>query len=128
MVIDVGVHVDHDSHVMVIGATEHLTHSREMIWIVYIHVRVAEVQLQSGAEVSVFRTSCDLFERICPEWIDAAKSKQPMRVLRNLHAGPVVFSDHLRVFIRHWRLVWIREAICNRQYDGSADSSGVKLC
>ncbi len=107
MVIDIGVQVHHDRHVMLVGGTKDPTHSREMIRIVYIHVGVAEVQLQSGAKVWVSRTACDLLKCIWTEWIDAAKAKQPMRVFRDLSAGPVVFIHHVRVFIRNCRLIWI---------------------
>jgi hypothetical protein len=51
-----------------------------------------------------------------------------MRVFRNLRTGPVVFTHHVHVFIWNPLFVWIREAICNRLYDGSPDSGGIELC
>ena len=128
MMIYVRVHVHHNRHMMLIGGTEYPSHAREMIRIVNIHIRVPEVQLQSGAQVWIFRATCDLFECIWSEWVDAAKPEQSLRVFRYLRTSPVVFSHDVLVFIRNRRLVWIREAICNRQYDGSPDSGSIELC
>src|SRR6266568_7662051 len=50
MVIYVRVQVHHNRHVMLIGGTEDPSQAREMIRIVNIHIRVAEVQLQSSAQ------------------------------------------------------------------------------
>ena len=85
------------------------------------------MQFQSSVQIWVFRTTCDFIDCVWPEWIDAAETNQPMRVLGNLRAGPVIFSDYVRVFLWNRRFVWIREAICDRQYDGSTNSGGIEL-
>src|SRR6266480_4087564 len=132
MVIYVRMHVHHNRHLMLIGGTEDPSHAREMIRIVNIHIRVAEVQLQPSAQVWIFRATCDLFECVWSEWVDAAKPEQALRVFRYLRTSPVVFSYDVLVFIRNRRLVWIREAICNRQYDADnliaqLDAAGIRL-
>jgi hypothetical protein len=60
---------------MLVGGAEDPSDPREMISIVYVHVGVAEVQLQSGATVWVSRTACDLLKCIWTERIDAAKAE-----------------------------------------------------
>jgi hypothetical protein len=51
MVIYVRAHVHDDRHVMLICGAEDPPHPREMIRIINIHIRVAEVQLRSSAKV-----------------------------------------------------------------------------
>ncbi len=83
MMIYVRVHVYGDRHVMLIRGAEHLAHPGEMFRIVDIDIRVAEVQLESSAQVWVFHAACDLFECIGPERIYATKPKQPIGVFRD---------------------------------------------
>jgi len=45
-----------------------------------------------------------------------------MRVLCHLRTGPVIFSHYVRIFLWYGWFVRIRKAICDRQYDGSANS------
>src|SRR5690242_2491638 len=98
-----------------------------MFRIVDIDIRVAEVQLESSAQVWVFRATCDLFDCIRPKRIYTAKPKQPIRVLGNLRARPIVLGHDLCVFIGNRWFVWIREAIRNREYDRSLNSGSVEL-
>jgi hypothetical protein len=42
---------------------------------------------------------CACIDGVWPEWIDAAKTNQPMKVLGDLRAGPVIFSHYVRIFL-----------------------------
>src|SRR5690242_15548575 len=98
-----------------------------MFRIVDIDIRVAEVELESSAQVWVFRAACDLFDCIRPERIYTAKPEQPIRVVCNLRTGPIVLGHDMRVFIGNRWFVWIREAIRNREYDCSLNFGSLEL-
>src|SRR5262249_33696230 len=127
MVIDVCVHMHGDCHAMPIGRPEHPTNAGKMLWIVDIHVRIPEVELETSAWVCVLRTALDLFYCIGSQRIDAAETNEAVGIFRNLGASPIVLGNNVRVFVGNVCFVWIREVVRNGKYDSSPDSGRVEL-
>ena len=87
---------------MLVGGAEDGAQTLDVPRVLDVDVRVAEVQFHSGAKMRVGGASRDLVDRVVLQRVDAAEPDQPIGILRDLVARPVVFFDDAGTFIlRH---------------------------
>ena len=91
--------VHDDRHVVVVCRSKDLLQPFDVLGVVQLYVRVAEMELDSVAETRTARAAVQLFERVLLERIEAAECSQPIRKLPRLRGGPVVLGADLRVLV-----------------------------
>jgi threonine efflux protein len=116
VVVPVRSHMNRERHMVPVRCPKDTLQLSQLRGVIDVHVGVAEVQLQPGAKVGIFRAAGDFFQRIVPQRINTAKTLQAIREQRHLRGSPVVFRADQRVFIRKPCLIGVCEAVRNGEH------------
>jgi len=77
-------------------------------------------------ELRILGATCEFFDRIVFQWVNAAEAPQAIGKARNLSAGPIVLGFDLGILVFDGWLVGSAELIGDRQHQGSANCSRVQ--
>jgi hypothetical protein len=123
---DASVHVRDNRHPCGIRTREDCLDLRDVLGVIELHVRIAEVQLQSSPKRWLGRASPDLLFGVVFQRVHPAKPDQTIPVPRHLLRSPVVFGTHLRILILNGWTIWVAELIARRQNYGSSDARRIE--
>jgi hypothetical protein len=118
-------HMHDDWHAVLVGCPKDPPQLIEVLRVVVVRGGISEVEREAAPEVIVLRAPRDLLERVIPEGIDAAEGDEPIRVLRDLLAGPVVLGLHLLVLVLHGA-ARITPGVGRREHDRLLDAGFVE--
>ena len=120
------VHMNHDRHVKTVRGLEDPSHLRNVVGIVEIDVRVAEVQLQPEVQLRILAAARQFFQRVRLERVETAERAQPVRVLRYLARRPVVLRLYVFVFVVNGPAARLAPCVRNRQHECAVNACRVE--
>ena len=112
--VDVRADMHHDRHVMAIRRCEHPLYLRNMTRLVHLHVRVAEVKLETSPKPGIPSAAIDLSKRVVFQRIDATERPKAIWVKRRLRRRPVILFLNPLILIRYGGTEWVSTLVRNR--------------
>jgi hypothetical protein len=116
-----------DRHFVGVGCAKYLAELVDVFRIVKIDIRIAEVQLDTGFQVRIPRTTIYLGQGVVAKRVNPANTDETVGVLFDLLSRPIVFGLNRRILIPKPGTIGITKLVGERE-NNRAPNAAASIC